>query len=530
MHMGNWAKLMAGLWCALLLIFLAAACADTAGSGSTPTGTGTGTSTGTGTGASVDLSAAGVDTKTISHSDFTASATHSAKLCTECHAVTREKVCSQTGCHPFSKYAAVMTNWDHIGGKTGDQCDKCHYSAEKNVVSENPKVAGWRQSLRISHTLWHGPLKGICLDCHDIARIAAFPASHQSDPSRQTSCQTCHFYSINASGAAVWGQSGGAMPANHSEFTTGATHSAKACADCHTGVAAAKVCAQSACHPFSKYAAVTTHYDHTANNTGDRCSTCHKSIEVNKAGENPKVSGWRRNNRIGSTAWHTNVTGVCLDCHEISNIANFPSSHQSDPSRQTACEGCHFYKISNNTGVWGGAAHPSVTNGCANATCHTHKITTSETHYQGGTAPSGQHYNANTGGPYNCEWCHADAIASGYASWTVSFSKSGHQNWNGGSCKACHPNGGGHPSVATGCRAATCHTHLKPTSELNQASTNYTGQHYDSNPSGPYECEWCHTGVASGGYSNWSLPFSKHGHQNWNNSSCKACHLNQIPN
>ncbi len=387
--------------CTLLLAFTLAACGNSAGtSSSTSTSTSTSTATGTGTAVTtiVDLSAQGIITKGVAHTTWTTTAPHDTYTCTQCHSVAREQVCAQSGCHPFSKYAALATNFDHTASKTGEQCNKCHSLTPEPTATDAVRIAGWRENVKtqVSDTVWHPGLKGVCLNCHD--------------------------------------------PVQHSPF----------------------------------------------------------------------------------------------------NISVFPASHQTDTTKQTACETCHYYQVNTagTGGIWGGGAHPAETTGCATATCHTHTTSITETHYQGGTAPAGQHYDANTGGPFNCEWCHGETITNNYASWVVTFDKATHQNWNTGSCKACHPSGT-HPAVTTGCRTATCHTHTKPTTQLNQDNTNYSGQHYDANPggsvgAGPFECEWCHKDVASGGYTSWSLSFSKSGHRKgstkWDIRSCGACHPNAIPN
>ena len=215
--------------------------------------------------ATVDMSALGVDTKTISHSDFTASATHSAKLCADCHTgVAREKVCSQAGCHPFSKYAAAMTNWDHAANNTGDQCDKCHYSVEKNIASENPKVAGWRQTLRVSSTQWHAALKGVCLNCHDVNNISNFPSSHQTDANRQKNCENCHHYKVNSAGT------GGAWGGGHTAAVSGCNasgchakhYSGYDCAWCHSGAVS------------NGYTSWTGTWHHRGESSSG-CSACH---------------------------------------------------------------------------------------------------------------------------------------------------------------------------------------------------------------------------------------------------------------
>lgn len=383
-------KPMAAMFGIMLIAVMIAACGSAPGTSVSSTGTGTTTT--------VTLSTLGIDTKTVSHTTWVATAPHDTYTCMQCHTVDREQVCSQSGCHPFSKYASLATNFNHTTAQTGDQCNKCHSLTPEPTATDAVLIAGWRENVLIPATKWHTDLKGVCLNCHD--------------------------------------------PVKHNPF----------------------------------------------------------------------------------------------------NLSVFPTSHQTDTTRQKACETCHFYKLNaaGTAGTWGGGAHPTVTTGCADATCHTHSSNTAETHYQGGTAPAGQHYNANTGGPFNCEWCHAETITGKYVSWAVAFDKTTHQQWNSGACKACHPNGVAHPAVTTGCRTATCHTHTKPTTQLNQESGYVAGQHYDANLAGsavnapgPFECEWCHKDVASGGYTSWNLTFSKSGHRKgttkWDIRSCGACHPNKIP-
>lgn len=205
----------------------------------------------------------------------------------------------------------------------------------------------------------------------------------------------------------------------HSEFLTGSNHSAYSCADCHSAPEAepANVCAQTGCHPFSRYSGVMTNFDHSADKTGSRCDRCHSSMQAGAAGENPPVAGWRRNSRLSHTEFHAAVQGVCLSCHDVNNIANYPASHKSDPNRQTACENCHYYKNQAGIGKWAGG-HPVAVSGCAQTGCH--------------SAPG--HYASAPAGPYQCEWCHSNAVNSGYTTW----SGWGHNYEDGRGCSACH--------------------------------------------------------------------------------------------
>lgn len=326
----------------------------------------------------------------------------------------------------------------------------------------------------------------------------------------------------------------------HSTWTLTAPHDSYTCTDCHS-VNREQICAQSTCHPFSKYSSLATNFNHTTAGTGEQCNKCHGMTPYPTATDAVRIAGWRQNVKaqISDTIWHPDLKGVCTDCHDavkhdpLNNLSNFPASHVTDTTRQKDCQNCHYYKLNTagTAGTWGGAAHPAETTGCATATCHTHTKSTTETHYQGGTAPAGQHYDVNTGGPFNCEWCHAETITNNYTSWAVAFDKATHQNWNSSSCAACHP-GGTHPAVTSGCRTATCHTHTKPTTQNKGPES---GHHYDANAggsmgAGPFECEWCHQNVATNGYTSWSLTFNKHNHQQWNYQSCGACHPNSIPN
>ena len=210
----------------------------------------------------------------------------------------------------------------------------------------------------------------------------------------------------------------------HDEFLEGSTHSEFSCDDCHLAPTDAgtpkMVCTQSGCHPFTKYESKMTNFDHTANNTGERCTSCHKSLEVAVAGEDPPIAGFRKNLRIVDTDFHEVVQGVCLDCHTIENVAAFPDSHVGNANRETACEGCHTYEIKNSAGWWAGA-HPQKTTGCADTGCHA----------------VADHYSSAPSGTYQCEWCHSDAITSNYTSW----SGYGHRDESSEGCGACHKNG-----------------------------------------------------------------------------------------
>ncbi|MBI5178234.1 MAG: hypothetical protein HZA04_03140, partial [Nitrospinae bacterium] len=53
-------------------------------------------------------------------------------------------------------------------------------------------------------------------------------------------------------------------------------------------------------------------------------------------------------------------------------------------------------------------------------------------------------------------------------------------------------------------------THIAATT----GCTSCHSKHYSG-----YNCEWCHTTAASGGYKKWS-----YSHDSVNNSACSACH------
>ncbi|MBI5636385.1 MAG: hypothetical protein HZA03_00275 [Nitrospinae bacterium] len=230
-------RFLAGLCCILLFTFALAACGvgkeDELGGGSTP-----------GTPTTVDMSAMGINTKTAAHATWVTTTPHNTYACNDCHSVDSEKVCAQSGCHPFSKYTALATNFDHTANKTGEQCNKCHSLTPEPTATDAVRIAGWRENVKqqVSDTKWHTALKGVCLNCHDPVQhnannISVFPASHQTDPARQTACETCHYYKLNSAGTAgTWG--GG-----HTNATSGCNvsgchskhYSGYDCAWCHSG-------------------------------------------------------------------------------------------------------------------------------------------------------------------------------------------------------------------------------------------------------------------------------------------------------
>ena len=93
---------------------------------------------------SVDMSAMGIDTKTVAHSTWVATSPHSGYVCNDCHSVDNDKICAQSGCHPFSKYSALNTNFDHTANKTGDHCNKCHAMTPEPTATDTVRIAGWR--------------------------------------------------------------------------------------------------------------------------------------------------------------------------------------------------------------------------------------------------------------------------------------------------------------------------------------------------------------------------------------------------
>ncbi|MBI5636386.1 MAG: hypothetical protein HZA03_00280 [Nitrospinae bacterium] len=242
----------------------------------------------------------------------------------------------------------------------------------------------------------------------------------------------------------------------HATWVATAPHNTYTCVQCHA-VTRETVCAQSGCHPFSKYTALATNFDHTANKTGEQCNKCHSLTPEPTATDAVRIAGWRENvkQQVSDTKWHTALKGVCLNCHDPVqhnpfNISVFPASHQTDVTRQTACETCHYYKLNSagTAGTWGGGGHPAVTTGCRTATCHVHTKPATQLNQESGYV-AGQHYDANQGGslgagPFECEWCHKDVASGGYTSWSLTFSESGHRKgttaWDIRSCGSCHPN------------------------------------------------------------------------------------------
>lgn len=265
--MKNKTKLLAGLCCVLLLSFAFAACGiggeddDDGGGSSTPS---------VSTPTTVDMSAMGLNTKTVAHSTWI-TAPHDAYVCNDCHSVDSEKICAQSGCHPFSKYTSLATNFDHTANKTGEQCNKCHSLTPEPAATDAVRIAGWRENVKqqVSDTKWHTALKGVCLNCHDPIQhdpdnLSVFPASHQTDTARQTACETCHYYKLNSAGTAgTWG--GGHVNATSGCNVSGchAKHySGYDCAWCHSGAIA---------NSYTKWNDTWSHRHE--NSSG--CSACH---------------------------------------------------------------------------------------------------------------------------------------------------------------------------------------------------------------------------------------------------------------
>ncbi len=288
---------------AVLFVFWIAACGsapDNAG-----TGTSTGTGTGTGTGTTVSLSTLGIDTTTVAHSTWVATAPHSTYLCNDCHTVDREKVCAQSGCHPFSKYTALATNFNHTSNNTGDQCNKCHSLKPEPTATDAVRIAGWRENVKITDTTkWHVSLKGVCTNCHDPVKhdpkttLAIFPASHKTDTTRQSACETCHYYKVNSAGTGgTWG--GGGHPAVTAGCRT---------ATCHTHT---KPTTQN--NQEGGYVA-GQHYDANAGGSVSagpfECEWCHKDV-ASGGYSSWNLSFSKSGHRKGTTKWDIRSCGAC---------------------------------------------------------------------------------------------------------------------------------------------------------------------------------------------------------------------------
>ena len=260
-------KQLAGLFLALLLSFALAACGlkgeeDHRGGGIVPTPT------------TVDMSAMGINTKTVDHAAWVAAAPHNAYICNDCHSVDNEKICAQSGCHPFSKYSALATNFNHTANKTGDQCNKCHSLTPEPTATDAVRIAGWRQNVKpqVSDTKWHTALKVVCLDCHDPVKhdpnnISVFPATHQSDVNRQKNCENCHYYKVNSAGT------GGKWGGGHTNSTSGcnvsgchtrSSHYSGDCAWCHSGAIS---------NGYSSWSNTWNHQNESTNG----CGACHSA-------------------------------------------------------------------------------------------------------------------------------------------------------------------------------------------------------------------------------------------------------------
>ncbi len=238
--MKHTAKILTGLCCVLMLAFTLAACGggkDGEGSGDTTTPVVT-------TPTTVDMSTMGIDTKTIPHATWIATAPHSTAVCNDCHSVDSNAICAQSGCHPFSKYTSLATNFNHVTNKTGEQCNKCHSLTPEPTATDAVRIAGWRKNLKLTDTTkWHIALKGVCTDCHDpvkhdpLTTLSIFPTSHKNDATRQKACEKCHYYKVNTAGT------GGKWGGGHTVVTSGCNasgchtqhYSGYDCAWCHSG-------------------------------------------------------------------------------------------------------------------------------------------------------------------------------------------------------------------------------------------------------------------------------------------------------
>lgn len=258
-------KLLAGLYCVLLFAFTLTACGikeEGKGGGSTTTAASTPTA--------VDMSAMGVDTTKVAHATWL-TAPHNTYVCNDCHSVDSDKICSQSGCHPFSKYTALATNFDHVTNNTGARCNKCHSLTPEPTATDAVRIAGWRENVKqnVSDTKWHTALKGVCLNCHDPvkhnpANISNFPSTHGAD--RQKDCENCHYYKLNSAGTAgTWG--GG-----HTNATSGCNasgchskhYSGYDCAWCHSGAIS------------NKYTSWKNTWNHD-HESSSGCGACHGS-------------------------------------------------------------------------------------------------------------------------------------------------------------------------------------------------------------------------------------------------------------
>ncbi len=259
-------KHLTGLCCVLLLSFAIAACGikKEEGGGSTTPAVSIPTS--------VDMSAMGINTRAVAHSTWVATNPHSTYVCNDCHTVDSEKICAQSGCHPFSKYSALATNFNHISNSTGDHCNKCHGMTPEPTATDAVRIAGWRENVKpqVADTKWHAALKGACTDCHDpvkhdpMTTLSIFPASHTTDANRQKNCETCHYYKLNSAGTAgTWG--GGHTNATSGCNATGCHtkhYSGYDCAWCHSGAIS------------NRYTSWVNTWNHR-NESSAGCGACH---------------------------------------------------------------------------------------------------------------------------------------------------------------------------------------------------------------------------------------------------------------
>ncbi|MBI3581478.1 MAG: hypothetical protein HY098_05295 [Nitrospinae bacterium] len=371
--------------------------------------------------------------------------------------VTRDQICAT--CHPFSKYTSLLTDVDHVKVGAGSHCNGCHFSAPGVAGSA---ITGWRWSsassvTRISSTLWHKDVQGVCTNCHLPANAPKYPANHYTG-----GCETCHTYNNGS-----WGSGKG-----HPAATSGC----------------------SACHPAQTHGPITGFSVIAGSQfAGVDCSTCHQpSITASYA------------NWLGApgTGFHANITGPCLNCHAPSAIPTYPSGHYA-----AECQKCHTY----NGGSWKGATgHIAATTGCL--TCHSaHPHTLAGTSVTPGTVFAGA----------DCSICHQPSVAASYTNWLGAPGVGFHAGLTGActnchtasaiptyptghhtaGCESCHTyNGGswkgatGHPSVASGC--PTCHT---PHTHLAIAGTSVTtGAQFTG-----VDCATCHQPSVAASYANW---------------------------
>jgi len=370
----------------------------------------------------------------INHNFFPLTDGHAINDCSRCHVGGIYNISGEcVSCHQ-PDYNST-TNPNHITADLSTNCIECHTTKP-----------GWKPAEFRIHDAQFFPIYSgkhnnewtLCTDCHknpsNYAENTCIDchAHNQSDMDNHhrevggyiynsAACLECH----------PTGNAEGGFNHNTSSFPLTGAHITADCSGCHANGYAGTTTVCSDCH-INNYNQ-TTNPNHTENNIGIDCETCHTTDPEWKPATFPT-----HNNYYILSGAHGRVASDCFSCHQ-GNYVNSPNT----------CVGCHLTVYNQTTNP----PHLTAQFSTDCETCHNNEAWVPSTfNHDGQYFPI---YSGKHNGEWNlCTDCHTnptnyaqfsciDCHTHNQAQTDPQHNGIGGYSFNSEACYACHPTGEG---------------------------------------------------------------------------------------